>query len=205
MALLPLLALGLLGGYAAARAADERPPSTGVAEPVVAASPSIPVDPRRTLRTDPRAPALPTGLELVEAFLGSDAYRMVVPVPRGWSQNINATNEKKWKNPGNPDNTYVLRVEQVVSQNDPIEDILSDRIVDLRAEEVDVEILDRGVDSLEFTYVSSDQHLRHGFLKWLDLSGSGFAEVEVAITGREADVPGAAELIERVAAGIRLG
>ena len=64
-------------------------------------------------------------------------------------------------------------------------------------------IEERTASTIEFTYVS-DGFPRHGFLAWLDLRGTGVAEVEVAVTGREMDARGAAQLISRVTAGMRL-
>ena len=37
------------------------------------------------------------------------------------------------------------------------------------------------------------------------MSGGGFAEVEVAATGREVDVPGMQDLVARVVAGLERG
>ena len=47
--------------------------------------------------------------------------------------------------------------------------------------------------------------LRHGFLTWLDLTGSDNAQVEIAVTGRTADVSGMSDLIGRVADSMTLG
>ena len=80
--------------------------------------------------------------------------------------------------------------------------MLTDRIDELRDEEERLTIVERTANTLEFTYVS-EGFLRHGFLTWLDLRGTGFAEVEIAVTGREVDARGARQLISRVAAGMR--
>ena len=47
--------------------------------------------------------------------------------------------------------------------------------------------------------------MRHGYLAWLDLSGSDNAQVEIAVTGREVDDAGMADLIARIAAEMELG
>ena len=41
------------------------------------------------------------------------------------------------------------------------------------------------------------------FLVWLDVRATGFADVEIAVTGREIDAPGAERLITTVAEDMR--
>jgi hypothetical protein len=72
----------------------------------------------------------------------------------------------------------------------------------LRDDKARFTVEERTANSLEFTYVS-DGFLRHGFLVWLDVRATGFADVEIAVTGRGIDAPGAEELITRVASGMR--
>ena len=197
-----LLVVGVVGGYAAAYALEPTPASRGAAAPVAAQSPSVPVDPIPPGNAQPSVPALETDLPMREGRLGNARFRLVHPVPRGWPKIYDAPDEVKWKRAGNPDNTYLLRVQQVQSANDSIEEMLTDRIDELRDEEERLTIVERTADTLEFTYVS-EGFLRHGFLTWLDLRGTGFAEVEIAVTGREVDARGARQLISRVAAGMR--
>ena len=73
----------------------------------------------------------------------------------------------------------------------------------LDREQEDVHILDRGADSLEYTYRSNEGNARHSFMRWLDLDQSGQADVEIVVHGRERDVAGARDLIRRVAEGMR--
>lgn len=200
-AALLLLVVGLVGGYAAAYAFGPEPATSGEPEPVVA-SPSVPVDPRPTITAQPAVPALGTDLPMSEGRLGSGGFELVHPVPAGWSRISSSTNEVKWKQPGTPDETYVLRVGRLVSREDTLPEMVEDRIDDLREEKARFTIEERTANSLEFTYVS-DGFLRHGFLVWLDVRASGFADVEIAVNGRGIDAPGAEELITRVAAGMR--
>ena len=72
----------------------------------------------------------------------------------------------------------------------------------LRAEQDDVVIVDRGAETLEYTYRSNEGNARHSFMRWLDLDASGQADVEIVVHGREKDVPGARDLIRRVAEGM---
>lgn len=201
-AALLLLVVGLVGGYAAAYALDPEPATSRTPAPVAAADPSVPVDPLPTITAQPAVPALGTDLTMSEGRLGSGGFRLVHPVPEGWARISSSTNEVKWKKPGNPADTYVLRVGRLVSREDTLTEMVEDRIDDLREEKARFTIEERTANSLEFTYVS-DGFLRHGFLVWLDVRATGFADVEIAVNGRGIDAPGAEQLITRVAGGMR--
>lgn len=200
-AALLLLVVGLVGGYAAAYAFGPEPATSGTPEPVVA-SPRVPVDPRPTLTAQPAVPALGTDLPMSEGRLGNGGFQLVHPVPAGWTRISSSTNEVKWKEPGNPAETYVLRIGRLVSREETLPEMVEDRIDDLREEKARFTIEEQTANSLEFTYVS-DGFLRHGFLVWLDVRASGFADVEIAVNGRGIDATGAEQLITRVAAGMR--
>lgn len=200
--LVVLLGVGVVGGYAVAAAREDVPATTGTAAPVVARSPSVPVDPLPRLTPDPAVPALGTDLALHEELLGQTPFAVQVPVPDGWARNNSEALESKWKVPGNPANTFVLRVERVAAQRQTIQRILEQRIADIDAEQPFFELRDSTDDTISFRYVF-DGYLRYGSVRWLDLSGSGDAEIEVAVSGRERDLDGMAELLERVSAGIR--
>jgi hypothetical protein len=202
VAVVALLAAGIVGGYAAAAYLQSSPARTGAPEPVTAASPSVPVDPPAPLREDPTEAPMATDLPLREVSVGTDNYRFVFPAPRGWSRLETSSNEVKYKLAGNPSNTFVLRVEQVVSQHEQIPDILAARIDDLRRDEQQVEVQLRTYDSLEFSYVH-DGYRRYGLITWLDITRSGQAEAEIALTGREVDLPGMRELMPKIIRGIR--
>lgn len=201
--LLALLLVGGAAGFGASWAAGEHPPGTGSPSPV-AASPSLPVDPVPDLLDDPDTPALAERLPLVEQSVGSGGFRMTLPVPQGWTFSENSLNEWQWRPPAQPDFGYVLRVEQVLSNRRSIDWTLDRRIIELREDERNLQILGQTDDSLHFSYVTAN-HLRHGYLRWKDLTGSDNAQVEIAVTGRKRDDDGMADLIARVGAGIRLG
>ena len=198
-----LLAIGVAAGFGASWVLGENPSGDGTAAPVPA-SPSLPVDPVPELLPDPPTPALAEGVPLVAQSVGAGDFRMTLPVPKGWTFSENSLNEWQWRPPGQPDFGYVLRVEQVLSNRRSIEWTLGRRIDELREDESNVEVLDQSNDSLHFSFITSN-HLRHGYLRWLDLTGSDNAQVEIAVTGRERDDPGMADLIARVGSGIRLG
>ena len=198
-----LLAIGVAAGFGASWVLRQNPSGDGTAAPVPA-SPSLPVDPVPELLSDPTTPALEEGVPLVPQTVGAGDFRMTLPVPKGWTFSENSLNEWQWRPPGQPDFGYVLRVEQVLSNRRSIEWTLDRRIDELREDESNVEVLDQTNDSLHFSFITSN-HLRHGYLRWLDLTGSDNAQVEIAVTGREVDDPGMADLIARVGSGIRLG
>jgi hypothetical protein len=199
-----LLAIGAAVGFGVSLAIAEHPASRGAATPVVAQSPSLPVDPVPELLPDPNTAPLEPGLQLVQQQVGSGDFRMTLPVPKGWDFFVNSLNEWQWRPPDQPTFGYVLRVEQVLSNRRSIDWTLDRRIDELEEDEDNVEILDQTHDSLHFTYVTSN-HLRHGYLTWLDLTGSDNAQVEVAVTGRAVDDAGMADLVAKVTAGMRLG
>ena len=202
--ILGLLAVGVAFGFALSMTVAEHPPGTGAASPVAAQSPSLPVDPVPELFPDSKAPRLAPGLDLVRQRVGTGDFRMTLPVPRGWRFSVNSLNEWQWRPPDQPDFGYVLRVEQVLSNRRSIDWTLDRRIDELNEDEENVEVLDQTDDTLHFTFVTSN-HLRHGYLRWLDLTGSDNAQVEIAVTGRKVDDPGMADLVDRIAAGMRLG
>lgn len=199
-----LLALGAGGGFGASLAFGEHPPGDGSPTPVAAHSPSLPIDPVPELLPDARTPALATDLELVTQQVGTGDFRMTLPVPKGWDFSVNSLNEWQWRPPDQPDFGYLLRVEQVLSNRRSIDWTLDHRIDELDEDEDNFDVLDQTADSLHFTYVTS-HHLRRAYLTWLDLTGSDNAQVEISVSGRVVDDEGMADLMARVAAGIRLG
>ncbi len=199
-----LLALGVGGGFVVSLAVAENPPGSGAPTPVAAHSPSLPIDPVPQLLPDPATAALAPGLDLVDQQVGTGDFAMTLPVPRGWAFSVNSLSEWQWRPPEVPTFGYVLRVEQVLSNRRSIDWTLDRRIDELDEDEDNLEILDQTDDSLHFSYVTSN-HLRHGYLTWLDLTGSDNAQVEIAVTGREVDDAGLADLVTRIADGIRLG
>ncbi|HEY0645941.1 MAG TPA: hypothetical protein VGD39_21190 [Nocardioides sp.] len=199
-----LLALGVGGGYVASWALGGHPQAVGAAQPVTAASPSLPVDPVPELFADPAFDPLPTDLELVRQEVGRGDFRLSLEVPKGWRVSPNSLSEWQWRPPDFEPFGYYLRVEQVLSNRRSIDWTLDRRIDELNEDEAAVKVIEQTDDSLHFSYVTSN-HLRHGFLTWLDLSGSDNAQVEVAVTGRKADVEGMADLISRVADSMVMG
>jgi hypothetical protein len=204
VAVVALLAAGIVGGFAAAAYLQSSPVTTGAPQPVTAASPSVPGDPPAPLREDPPQAPMETDLPLREVSVGTDNYKFLFPAPRGWSRSETSSNEVKYKKTGNPSNTYILRVEQVISQHEQIPDMVQERVDDLRRDEEQVRVLYRTHDQLEVSYVH-DGYRRFALYTWLDITLSGQAEAEIAITGREVDVPGLRDLMAKVIRGMQAG
>jgi hypothetical protein len=199
-----LLALGVGGGFGASWSLGERAHGEGAAAPVSAASPSLPVDPVPELLPDPDFAPLEPGIELVRQRVGIGDFGLSLLRPVGWRFSPNSLTEWQWRPPDFQSFGYYMRVEQVISNRRSIDWTLDRRIDELVEDEAAVKIRSRTPDSLHYTYVTSN-HLRHGFLTWLDLTGSDNAQVEIAVTGRTADVSGMSELISRVADSMTLG
>jgi hypothetical protein len=198
-----LLAIGAGSGFAASAASRDTPVGVGVPEPVPAAGPEMPIEAPRPFAEDPDIPALQPGLPMRQATLGVGKFELLFPAPTGWRINAVASNEWKIKQIGTPNNSYVMRIEQIDSQDISIEDAIDLRIERMREEQEDVVILDRGADSIEYTYRSNENNKRHSFMRWLDLDSSGQADVEIVVHGRVRDARGTKDLIQRVAEGMR--
>ncbi len=202
-ALVALLAIGVGGGYAASAQSREGSIGSGVPAPVPAQAPEMPVEAPQPPAPDPTDPPLEPDIAMAPQKVGTGKFEITFPAPVGWSTNANASNEWKWKKPGTSNNTYVMRIEQINSQDITIQDAINIRIERLRAEQDDVVIVDRGAETLEYTYRSNEGNARHSFMRWLDLDASGQADVEIVVHGREKDVPGTRDLIRRVAEGMQ--
>ena len=202
-ALVALLAIGTGSGYAASDQTRDATVGVGGPAPVPAQRPEMPVEAPEPFEPDPDDPPLQAGIALVPSTRGAGRFMITFQAPAGWPNNVNATNEWKWKHPGTSNNTYVMRIEQIHSQAITIEAAIDIRIERLDDEQQDVFIVDRGSDWLEYTYRSNEGNARHSFMRWLDLDASGQADVEIVVHGRETDVDGTRDLIQRVGDGMR--
>lgn len=197
VAVVALLAAGIVGGFATAELLQSSPITTGAPQPVAAGSPSFPSNPRQPLEPDPPQEPLQTNLPMRDVSLGSGGDRIVFKAPRGWSRLGQLSNEVKYKKPNNPNYTYVMRVEQVTSDHEQIPFMIEDRIADLRRDETQVKVLYRTHDQLEVSFVH-ENYKRFALYTWKDVRQSGQAEVEIAITGRSVDVQGMRDLMVKV-------
>jgi len=201
--LVALVAIGVGTGYAASAQTRDTTIGAGTGAPVPAEGPEMPVEAPQPYADDPSDPPLQPDIPMQTARLGSGKFEITFPAPVGWTTNASASNEWKWKKRGTSNNTFVMRIEQIDSQDITIEDAIDIRIERLLDEQDDVKILDRGASTLEYTYRSNENTKRHSFMRWLDLDESGQADVEIVVHGREVDAPGASELLRRVGDGMR--
>ena len=201
--LVALVAIGVGTGYAASAQTRDTTIGTGTGAPVPAEGPEMPVEAPQPYADDPSDPPLQPDIPMQTARLGTGKFEITFPAPVGWTTNASASNEWKWKKRGTSNNTFVMRIEQIDSQDITIEDAIDIRIARLLDEQEDVKILDRGASTLEYTYRSNENTKRHSFMRWLDLDESGQADVEIVVHGREVDAAGASELARRVGDGMR--
>ena len=158
-----LLVVGIVGGYAASYALEPDPATQGEPTPVAAQSPSVPVDPLPPGDAQPSVPRLATDLPMREGRMGSQRFRLVHPVPRGWARIYNAPNEVKWKKAGNPDTPSCCVSSRCSRPTTASRRPSTDRIQDLQEEEERFRVERRTANTLEFTY-ASDGFLRRGFI-----------------------------------------
>ena len=201
-AALLLLVVGLVGGYAAAYALDPEPATSGAPDPIAAADPSVPVDPLPTITAQPAVPALGTDLPMSEGRLGNGGFQLVHPVPAGWSRISSSTNEVKWKKPGNPAETYVLRVGRLVSREETLPR-WSRTASTTSARRRPASPSRSGRPTASSSPTSPTASCATGSWCGSTCAATGFADVEIAVNGRGIDAPGAEQLITRVAAGMR--
>lgn len=201
------LALALIGGgtgYALGRARLAEPAGASLAAPLPAASPSYPVN-EYDVRPDPKVAPLGTGLPLRTTSFRARGLRMTAGVPRGWRRAPMA-NSPEWNfvEPSNPLNTYKLRigieagdrVSLAVARNTRI-DALHDAAVNGNLEHVVIE--ERTDDGFTATYIANG-YQRVNMERWLPQHDSNQAYATIAISGRESDRAGMADLLERIAA-----
>ncbi len=194
------LALALLSGAVGYWLGTERPvvPTTFAADPVPAASPSYPVIPAVVV-ADNRAPALDPEVRVRRQAVGTPPFQVRLPIPRGWVRSDSNVGEWKWYPSWRlTENAYFVRVRQVGNGYRTIDSAVRNRIADLdsAADVTDLEV-ERQPDRFAATYVSA-QHRRFSYEGYLSRPRSGFADVYIAVVGREADRPGLEALFDRL-------
>lgn len=194
------LVIGLgLGILAEPRLRDR--PAQVLPEPIAAGSPSVPPSLDSVAAPDPTTLApLSTGLTYQSAVLGAAPFTFTLDVPKGWEAVGLDVAEVRWTPPGDPEDTHSLRVERVVSQRQTSAYLVDSRIEDLGEAlgVFDLQILDKTDSSLTFSYLNTRQRRRLQMINWVSPTGSGLAEVEVSVVGRETDVPGLRKLLKHV-------
>jgi hypothetical protein len=201
--LLLLAAVGVTVGLAVGFQQRPSVATGGTAEPLPATSPSVPMDPPPSIAPDPDFPPMATGLPTHEERVGDRAFGVVVPVPDGWDKFQLGSAEYRWTPPGNPDHSYSVRVENVFSQRLSIEQIMGDRI-EAVSQLPGYELESQNSDTMVFRYVDETSHERLQMLRWIAPRGSGTAEAEISVVGREADRAGMRDMLDVITNGARL-
>jgi len=197
---LGLVALALVAGAVGYRLGTDRivVPSTFAADPVPASSPSYPVIPAVVVADNP-APALAPDLRVRRQAVGTPPFQVRLPIPRGWVRSDSNVGEWKWYPSWRlSTNAYFVRVRQVGNNYRSIDSAVRNRIADLdsAADVSDLEV-ERQPDRFAASYVSA-KHRRFSYEGYLSRSGSGFADVYIAVIGREVDRPGLEALFDRL-------
>jgi len=114
-----------------------------------------------------------------------------------------ASNVVKLKVPGYPSNTFVLRVEDVVSRDATIRDLALERSQEVQGLVDYQETALPTYDTLQFSHVY-EGYRRYAIVTWFGFRDSELADIELQLTGRRVDLPGMQSLREQIVNGIRL-
>lgn len=204
-ALLLLIVVGAAAGFGAATLLDRPASADGTPQPLAASQPAYPFVPPIEVLPDPtEPPPLRAPFDVVEDTLGGGPFAVTVPVPVGWERTNTNPGEARWSLPGDQPNTHSTRVELVGSQTRTPEKMIALRISDLQGSTgiSDFRVVDQTSNQLIFSFVL-DQHRRFSVIRWVSPRGSTNAEVEIAATGREEDLPGLEDLVGLMSAQVR--
>jgi hypothetical protein len=201
---LALALVGVAAGFGVGRLTQETAASVPGAIPVPAVSPSYPVNEYDVL-PDPGIAPLSPDLPLHLARFHAGGLSMTASVPVGWRRaTLEGRGSWNFADPDNPRNAYLLRVGLVAGARFSVAVARESRIAALHDAESNgnlqhVVVEQRTDDGFTATY------LDHGYLRvtmerWLPQHDSNQAFATVAVTGRERDREGLADLLERVAA-----
>lgn len=208
-AIIALAVVGTVVGYLAGLWSHDEPNESGKATPLMASSPSAPIDPPVKIKPDNDYPPLGVDLEYEDATLGSGDFAVTLPVPTGWEGHPIAAGETRWyPSDADPNTMYALRVKQVSGEHTAVESMVEkkERALDSASSVKDFEVLSKSSDTLTVSYVDADSKLlRVQILRWIEPRGSGEAEIEIAVAGRMVDRNGLDRLIDYVSDRIAPG
>jgi hypothetical protein len=199
-----LLGVGVVGGYAVADRTAEEPGHSGSSPtPVPAVSPSVPTPPALNIRPDPDTDALEPDLPSAPVDLRLDrrAAGVTVNVPLGWTNHrVENTNMWNFVKPGNPENTYTLRINIVRGLNVSVSVAKAGRIAALQEADANgglsnFEVTAQTPDTIEATYIDGG-YLRVTMETWVSFDGA-HAYASAAVTGRSVDREGLRDLLTR--------
>lgn len=200
---LVVLLLGAGAGYAwGAARQDEGPYRFSGASPIAAESPSVPVEPERPYAEDIDQAPLRTDLDYVRETVGSAPFLYSFRRPKDWTSSNPQSGELSFLPPDRVEpGGYGMRVKIVNARMTPPE-MVEQKLAALEETEDDVEVIGRSADTLAVTYRSTENRLRYNTFRWFTEPGVGFATFETSVFGRERDVDGLTDLLDKVAASV---
>jgi hypothetical protein len=198
---LVLLLLGLGAGYAWASATEEDPLRVTGPGPLPAESPSVPVEPEEPYADDVDMAPLQEDLDYVRETIGQQPFQYAFRRPEAWLATDRDFGERSFSPPDREEGGYGLRVKVVNARLTPTE-MVDQKLAALESTEEDVEVVGRSSDTLAVTYRSGENRLRHNTFRWFTDPGGGFATFETSVYGRERDVLGLTDLLDKVAASV---
>lgn len=199
---LVLLLLGALAGYAWAASGQEEGPSRFTdASPVPAESPAFPVEPEEPYAEDVDMAALQSALDYQRETIGDAPFQYSYRRPADWIPSNLQSGERTFVPPDRMEGGYGMRVKIVNARMTPPE-MVAQKLAALEATEQDVEVIGQGAAFLSITYRSGENRLRYNTFRWFNEPGVGFATFETSVYGRERDVDGLSDLLDKVAASV---
>jgi len=199
---LVLLLLGAGAGYAwGASSPDDGPSRFADAGPVPASSPSVPIEPERPYAEDVDMATLEPDLAYERESIGADPFQYGFRRPEAWIPTNTGSGERTFSPPDREEGGYGMRVKVVNARLTPSE-MVEQKLEALELSEDDVEVVGRSTDTLSVTYRSAENRLRHNTFRWFNEPGVGFATFETSVYGRERDVDGLTDLLDKVSASV---
>lgn len=199
--LLGALAFG--GGYGAARLTRDAPVLGGVAAPVPATSPSVPVAVVEPYADDTDAPALATNLAYEQRQLGVGPFAWLYDAPVGWRASTIGLGEATLGPPGSETGGFGMRVKLVNAGLTP-EQMVEQKLTALQSGYEDVTVVGRSEDTLAVTFRALPQNwLRYNTFRWFTPDTSDAAAFETSVNGRQGDLRGLTDLLDQISASAR--
>jgi hypothetical protein len=222
-------ALGLGLGAVVAHAAQPGTHEGGEALPIVAVSPSVPIDeppPPPKTKPDITYPKLSPDLLLPppEHTMGNDLATWTYHVPQGWVPYAVCTvlgecpppmqaddlltlhqalvqPEVRYRPPDEPiEGGYSLRV-KVLNNQLGLDPfaMVGTKIRQFKQAYGNFDLIRQTGSAAYFTYIDGNDHLRYNYFQWFAAPGSSTATLEMSVAGRQEDVPGLKALFNRFA------
>jgi hypothetical protein len=201
-----LAGIGVAAGYAVGENRVEETATFATPVAVPAAKPSFPVN-VYDVQPDPTTDPLETGVPLQETKFRSGGFKLRAPVPTGWQRvELPGGNQWNFTVATNPTNTYLLRISILAADRRATRVEAIARLAALRSAETDGNsenlIVEEESDTgFTATYIDSGGFQRVSIERFETVPGNESAYFSVALSGREVDREGMADLVDRVVAG----